>query len=140
MTLDDIDLLDMDRFRRLEHHEMFTRSGPRIRCTGATDRNGPGFWSITKHADLGHLNRDAEGFSSEAGGINMVEFDDERPPTALDPARPDDADDRPAEAHPLPAARHKGFTPRMIGLIEEHLRTGRASSSTASSSAASATS
>lgn len=81
---------------------------------------GPGFWSITKHADLVAVNRDTEGFSSEVGGVNIAELN------VVDSA----FDMRGQMMLMTDPPRHtryrllvnKGFTPRMIGLIESHLR------------------
>ena len=52
MNLDDVDLLDLDRFQRMEHHEMFTRLRAEDPVHWTEEADGPGFWSITKHADL----------------------------------------------------------------------------------------
>ena len=118
MKLEDVDLCDLDRFARAEHHEMFTllRAEDPVHWTPEPD--GPGFWSITKHADLVQVNRDHESFSAEKGGITLFEFDQ-------DP----DADMRGKIMVMTDPPRHtryrllvnKGFTPRMIGLLESHL-------------------
>ena len=73
MKLEDVDLLDLDRFQRQEHHEMFAvlRAEDPVHWTDEPD--GPGFWSITKHADLVQVNRDHEVFSAEDGGITLYE-------------------------------------------------------------------
>ena len=119
MNLDDVDLLDLERFQRLEHHDMFTvlRAEDPVHWTDEPD--GPGFWSITKHADLQQVNRDAEGFSAQDGGITLHEF------STLD----EGMDMRGKIMVMSDAPKHtryrllvnKGFTPRMIGLIEAHL-------------------
>ncbi len=118
MKLEDVDLCDLDRFARAEHHEMFTllRAEDPVHWTPEPD--GPGFWSITKHADLVQVNRDHESFSAEKGGITLFEFDQ-------DP----EADMRGKIMVMTDPPRHtryrllvnKGFTPRMIGLLESHL-------------------
>ncbi len=120
MELAEIDLLDLDRFQRLEHHDMFTALRAEDPVHWTDEPTGPGFWSLTKHADLVTVNRDAEGFSSEAEGVNIQEMAD------IDPA----FDMRGQMMLMTDPPRHtryrllvnKGFTPRMIGLIEEHLR------------------
>jgi cholest-4-en-3-one 26-monooxygenase len=119
MRLDDVDLLDLDRFQRLEHHDMFAvlRSEDPVHWTDEPD--GPGFWSITKHADLQDVNRDAETFSAELGGITLLES------STLD----EGMDMRGKIMVMTDPPRHtryrllvnKGFTPRMIGLLEAHL-------------------
>ncbi|CAB4717594.1 MAG: cytochrome P450 [Actinobacteria bacterium] len=119
MKLEDVDLLDLDRFAREEHHEMFTvlRAEDPVHWTPEPD--GPGFWSITKHADVQLVNRDTDGFSAEAGGITLLES------STLD----EGMDMRGKIMVMTDPPRHtryrllvnKGFTPRMIGLIEAHL-------------------
>jgi cytochrome P450 len=37
-----------------------------------------GFWSVTRHADIVSVTRDEESFSSEIGGANLEELDDEQ--------------------------------------------------------------
>jgi cholest-4-en-3-one 26-monooxygenase len=119
MKLEDVDLCDLDRFARAEHHEMFTvlRAEDPVHWTPEPD--GPGFWSITKHADLVTVNRDAESFSAEQGGITLFE------PTEAD----EGFDMRGKIMVMTDPPRHtryrllvnKGFTPRMINLLESHL-------------------
>ncbi len=119
MTLDEIDLLDLDRFQRQEHHHMFTvlRSEDPVHWTDEPD--GPGFWSITKHADLVAVNRDVEGFSAEQGGITLGEsstFDEGMDMRGKIMVMTD-----PPKHTRYRLLVNKGFTPRMIGLIEAHL-------------------
>ena len=119
MKLEDVDLLDLDRFLRQEHHDMFTELRAEDPVHWTDEPDGPGFWSITKHADLQHVNRDTEGFSAELGGITLLES------STLE----DGMDMRGKIMVMTDPPRHtryrllvnKGFTPRMIGLIEAHL-------------------
>ena len=85
--------------------------------------NGPGFWSITKHADLGVINRDAEGFSSEAMGVNLAEYDTgDGVAEAFDMRGQMMLMTDPPKHTRYRLLVNKGFTPRMINLIEDHLR------------------
>lgn len=119
MNVADVDLTDLDRFQRQEHHEMFRVLRHEDPVHWSEESDGPGFWSITKHDDIQLLNRDAEGFSAEMGGITLME------PDAYD----DGFDMRGKIMVMTDPPRHtryrllvnKGFTPRMIGLIEAHL-------------------
>ncbi len=121
MDIADIDLLDPDRFQQQLHHEMFEvlRRDDPLHWTDEPD--GSGFWSITKHADLQLVNRDAEGFSSEAKGVNIQEIDTERN-GAFDMRGQMMLMTDPPKHTRYRLLVNKGFTPRMIGLIEEHLR------------------
>ena len=118
MQLNDVDLNDLDRFQRQEHHDMFTVLRAEDPVHWSTEPDGPGFWSITKHADVQQVNRDTEGFSAERGGM-----------TLLEPSDTDGMDMRGKILVMMDPPRHtryrllvnKGFTPRMISLIEAHL-------------------
>ena len=119
-SIDTIDLNDPGRFERMEHHSMFEtlrREDP-VHWTDVP--GGRGYWSITKHADLGLINRDATGFSSESGGINIIDLDgvengfDMRGQMMLMTDPPKHTRYR--------LLVNKGFTPRMIGLIEQYLQ------------------
>jgi len=117
----DIDLLDPDRFQQQLHHEMFEVLRQQDPLHWTEEPDGPGFWSITKHADLQLVNRDAEGFSSEAKGVNIQEIDTERN-GAFDMRGQMMLMTDPPKHTRYRLLVNKGFTPRMIGLIEEHLR------------------
>ncbi len=76
MTLDNIDLLDLDRFQRLEHHEMFKQLRAEAPMYWQAEPNGPGFWNVVQYDDLVKVNRDSATFSSEVGGTSIFDFDD----------------------------------------------------------------
>ena len=119
MDLRDVDLTDLDRFQRQEHHDMFTVLRAEDPVHWSEEAHGPGFWSITKHDDIQAVNRDTEAFSAELGGMTLLE------PSSIDGAM----DMRGKILVMMDPPRHtryrllvnKGFTPRMIGLIEAHL-------------------
>ena len=118
MQFNDVDLLDPDVFRTGRHHEIFSvlRAEDPIHWT--EEQNGPGFWSITRHADLITVNRDAQLFSSAEHGISIPDITPEGAMVRemmlyMDPPR-----------HTrYRRLVNKGFTPRMIGLLETGLRT-----------------
>ncbi len=115
----DIDLLDPDRFQRGEHHEMFTQ----LRAEGPIHwhehPDGNGFWSVVKHAEVSEINRDPERFSSEAKGVTIDDTE----------ASEEGVDQRGVNMLYTDPPKHtryrrlvsKGFTPRMIGLLEQYL-------------------
>ena len=76
MEIIDSVLTNPEAFQRMEHHEVFAQLRQEDPVHWTEEATGPGFWSITKHADLKLINRDAEGFSSEANGVNIIEFND----------------------------------------------------------------
>ncbi|MEX0666118.1 MAG: cytochrome P450 [Acidimicrobiia bacterium] len=78
---------------------------------------GAGFWSVTRHADVLEVNRDAQAMSSARAG-NMI-FDTQGPG---DP----DADRMLVHMDPPQHTRfrllvNRGFTPRMIGKLEDFM-------------------
>lgn len=120
MDFDDRLLKDPDVYRRMEHHELFAQLRAEDPVHWTEEEDGPGFWSITKHADLKLVNRDAEGFSSEAKGVYLMEPD----------SFADGYDMRGRMMLLTDPPKHtryrllvnKGFTPRMVGMIEQHLK------------------
>ena len=122
MALPGIDLLDMDRFVRGEHHEMFRRLRAEDPVYWHDEPKGPGFWAVTKHADLVAVNRDATLFSSEVGGISIFDYGDrEGTSGGLDPRGLMMLYTDPPKHTRYRLLVNKGFTPRMIGLLEQYL-------------------
>lgn len=118
MDLSEVDLTDADAFQRGRHHEMLATLRREDPVYFHPDPDGgQGFWCVTRHADLITVNRDATVFSSAAQGINIPDIGDEQAGVRdmmlyMDPPR-----------HTrYRKLVNKGFTPRMIGLIEDHLR------------------
>jgi cholest-4-en-3-one 26-monooxygenase len=120
VNFDDRLLKDPDVYRRMEHHELFAQLRAEDPVHWTEEDDGPGFWSITKHADLRLINRDAEGFSSEAKGVYLMEPEgfadgyDMRGKIML-------LTDPPKHTR-YRLLVNKGFTPRMVGMIEQHLQ------------------
>ncbi len=123
MKLNDIDLLDLDRFMRREHHDMFTllRQEAPIFWHEEPD-GGPGFWSLVKHADLVEANRNAEVFSSEIGGISRMDYYKDSTAASMDTRGIMMLTTDPPKHTRYRRLVNKGFTPRMIGKLEEALK------------------
>src|SRR5687767_4494642 len=119
-----IDLLDFDRFQRGEHHEMFRRLRAENPVSWHDVPDGRGFWNLVKHADVVEVNRDSERFSSEVGGVSILD------PEEIESTRGSFNDTRGVMMLTMDPPKHtryrllvnKGFTPRMIGLLEQYLR------------------
>jgi cholest-4-en-3-one 26-monooxygenase len=125
-AIEGIDLNDPERFVRLEHHEMFTRLRAEDPVYWQEDNlKGGGYWNVTKHADLIEVNRDTATFSSEIGSTQIMSG---QYPIGEDPDMPFDTrgvlmlDMDPPKHTRYRLLVNKGFTPRMIGLIEQALR------------------
>ena len=78
MKLEDVDLMDLDAFQEGRHHEMFKVLREEAPVSFHPEPDGPGFWSVVKHADLQMVNRDTTTFSlsmvhiSGAKGVQKV--------------------------------------------------------------------
>src|SRR6478672_8153436 len=125
-VIEGIDLNDPERFKRLEHHEMFRRLRAEDPVYWQPDEfAGGGYWNVVKHADLIEVNRDTATFSSEVGGTMIMsgQF-----PIGEDPDMPFDTrgslmlDMDPPKHTRYRLLVNKGFTPRMIGLLEQALQ------------------
>jgi len=123
MDATDINLLDRDKFTEDVPHDWFTwlRENEPVHLHPEPD--GPGFWVITKHADVIVCNRDAGTFSSAATrggvvGLEAREIDEQEAAMTgnlmlyMDP--PDHTRYR--------KLVNRGFTPRMIGMLEPRVR------------------
>lgn len=117
-----IDLLDPDRFQRLEHHEMFKRLRAEAPVSWHDLPDGQGFWNVVKRADLVEVNRDVDTYSSEAGGVSIVGPGEGREPSSgVDPRGVMMLYMDPPKHTRYRLLVNKGFTPRMIGLLEKYL-------------------
>jgi cholest-4-en-3-one 26-monooxygenase len=125
-VIEGIDLNDPERFKRLEHHEMFRRLRAEDPVYWQPDEfKGGGYWNVVKHADLIEVNRDSATFSSEVGGTMIMsgQF-----PIGEDPDMPFDTrgslmlDMDPPKHTRYRLLVNKGFTPRMIGVLEQALQ------------------
>ncbi len=114
-----IDLLDPDRFQRLEHHDMFRRLRAENPVSWHEMPGEDGFWSLVKHKDVVEVNRDAERFSSEKGGTTLF---DNRGENGFDMRGVMMLETDPPRHTRYRLLVNKGFTPRMIGVLEQYLR------------------
>ncbi len=119
----DVDLWDFDMFKRQEHHEVLARlrdTDPGIHWVDEGDL-GPGYWAITRHAHLKEVNRRADVFSSNHSGTQM------RDPDLSDEMSNFSRDHILLDMDPPRHTRYRrlvnrGFTPRMVGLLEDYLQ------------------
>jgi cholest-4-en-3-one 26-monooxygenase len=121
MSLPGIDLLDLDRFQRLEHHEMFKRLRAEDPVSWHEHPAGRGFWNVVRHADLVAVNRDTATFSSELGGVSLLDPGELGEAGGLDPRGVMMLYMDPPKHTRYRLLVNKGFTPRMIGLLEQYL-------------------
>ena len=124
MEASDIDLLDRDRFTQGIPHEWFTWLRENAPVYFHDEPDGPGFWVISKHADVITCNRDAHTFSSAAarGGVVGLE---QREINEMEAAQTEGNlmlfMDPPNHTRYRKLV-NRGFTPRMIGELEPRIR------------------
>jgi cholest-4-en-3-one 26-monooxygenase len=123
MQLSDINLLDRDRFTEGVPHDWFTYLRHNAPIYHHPEPEGPGFWVFTKYDDVVAIGRDAKHFSSDQarGGVVVLE---ELPE---DQAGFEQGGNLMLTMDPPPHTRYRrlvnrGFTPRMIGMLERHIR------------------
>ena len=119
----DVDLWDFDMFQRQEHHEVLARlreTDPGIHWVDEGDK-GSGYWAVTRHAHLKEVNRRADVFSSNHSGTQMRDPDQrsQKSRFALDQMLIDMDPPRHTRYRKLV---NRGFTPRMIALLEDYLQ------------------
>jgi cholest-4-en-3-one 26-monooxygenase len=119
VKLSEIDLTNQDQFVEGVPHEAFEvlrREAP-IYWHPETD-GGEGFWAVTKWDNVCEVNRDWERFSSERGSalINTP------PPDEIETMRLMMLNMDPTKHTKLRLLVNKGFTPRMITKLEQHVQ------------------
>ncbi len=123
MQLSDINLLDRDRYTQGVPHEWFTFLRREAPVYKHPEPDGPGFWVVTKHADVVTVGRDGATYSSDQrrGGVVGLE----EPP----PGTPEFTEggnlmltmDAPEHTRHRKLV-NRGFTPRQIGMLGTHIR------------------
>jgi cholest-4-en-3-one 26-monooxygenase len=118
VDLSDVDLASLDTFVPSVPHESFDLLRRDAPAFWQIEPDGEGFWNFTRYADVTAINRDWETFSSARGGPLLMKADEEQlAMTAqmmlyMDP--------------PLHTRYrllvNKGFTPRMVGQLEDRIR------------------
>jgi len=76
LTLDQVDL-ENDVFAERVPHETFALLRREAPVYWYDWHGGRGFWAVTKHEDVVALSRDTKTFSSEAGGANLEDLDED---------------------------------------------------------------
>jgi cytochrome P450 len=109
-----IDVLDPSRYEQQgPPYELFARLRAEAPVYRHPERNGPGFWAITRYEDVVRVSRDAEAFSSGAGGTMVPD----PKPEELFILRQMMLNMDPPQHTKLRALINKGFTPRMVAQL-----------------------
>ena len=79
MRASDVDLTDLDVFEHNLAWPLFDVLRDEDPCHWNPESgDNHGFWALTRHTDIATVTRDEETFSSEVGGANLEELDDEQ--------------------------------------------------------------
>ncbi|WP_067488777.1 cytochrome P450 [Actinomadura hibisca] len=118
----DIELVDPGRYERGGvPHDQFAwlrEHDPVHRHHGDPARGYPPFWAVTLHEDVVHVSRHPEVFSSH----ERLALFDEPPPEHLELQRLMMLNQDPPEHSRKRGIVNRGFTPRAIGALEDHIR------------------
>ncbi|GII79367.1 cytochrome P450 [Sphaerisporangium rufum] len=118
----EIDLVDQDRYARdgapYDQLAWLRAHDPVHWHEGDAARGWPGFWAVTRHRDVVHVSRHPELFSSH----RRLALFNEVPPEQLELQRLMMLNQDPPEHTRTRSLVNRGFTPRQIGALEEHIR------------------
>ena len=121
MELAEIDLLDRDVFTQGIPHEWFTQLRRHAPVYRHPEPSGPGFWVITKHADVEAVGRDPHTYSSDQDRGGVIGLEDEQLEVDFEGAKIMLMMDPPEHSRHRKLV-NRGFTPRMINALEPHIR------------------
>ena len=114
--LGDIDLLAATWGRGVPH-DQFDRLRREAPVHWHPEPDGPGFWAVTKHADVRAVSHDPVTFSSELGGTFIPDQDE----MALSQLRLTILNMDPPKHNRYRRLVSRGFTPRMIATLVEDI-------------------
>jgi cytochrome P450 len=117
MTLD-AKLLDAATFADGAPHALFARMRAEAPVCRQSEPSGPGFWALTRHADVLAVSRDSATFSSGRAGYMTPDMD----PIAVAQSRLMLLGMDPPEHTRLRGLVNKGFTPRRVARLEKRIR------------------
>jgi cytochrome P450 len=121
-TTPEIDLVALDAYERggVPHEQLawLREHDPVHRHHGDPERDYPPFWAVTRHADVVHVSRHPEIFSS----YERLALFDEPPEEHLALQRLMMLNQDPPEHTRKRGIVNRGFTPRAIGALADHIR------------------
>src|SRR5680860_117644 len=122
MQLNDINLLDQDRFTQGIPHEWFTYLRHEAPVYLHPEPDGPGFWVVTKHADVVAVGRDGTTFSSAQARGGVIGLDGPTENPEVDPGGNLMLMMDAPEHTRYRKLVNSGFTPRRVAALEPHIR------------------
>jgi len=115
--ISEVNLCDPDVFAAGVPHDMFAVLRKEDPVHWHDEPGGPGFWAITKHADVRHVSRNPELFSSQAQGTLIRDPS----PAELPMLQAIMLNMDPPQHRQYRALVNKGFTPRRVNDLEAHV-------------------
>jgi cytochrome P450 len=117
VSLSDVDLTDLDRWARGAPHEWFALLRSEAPVFWQDERDGRGFWSLTRYADILAASKDYGTFSSEAGGTSLMDLTAEQVQSRMSML-----DSDPPKHKRLRNIVSKAFTVRAVNAYEDRIR------------------
>jgi cytochrome P450 len=112
-----IDLTDLDRWVEGVPHDWFALLRREAPVFWQDERDGRGFWSLTRYDDVLAASKDWETFSSALGGTSLMDLTPEQVESRMSML---DAD--PPKHTRLRNIVNKAFTPRAVNAYEDRIR------------------
>lgn len=113
----DVDLTDLDRWSRGAPHEWFALLRSEAPVFWQDERDGRGFWSLTRYGDILAASKDYATFSSEAGGTSLMDLTPEQVQSRMSML-----DSDPPKHKRLRNIVSKAFTVRAVNAYEDRIR------------------
>ncbi|HET9289121.1 MAG TPA: cytochrome P450 [Gaiella sp.] len=117
LVVDDVDLTDLDVWEERVPYDWLALLRREAPLHWQPERDGRGFWALTRYDDVVQVSKDWQTFSSELGGTSLQDLTEEE----LE-ARKSMIDTDPPPHTRMRALVNKGFTPRVVNAYEERIR------------------
>ena len=117
VSLSDVDLTDLDRWSRGAPHEWFALLRSEAPVFWQDERDGRGFWSLTRYGDILAASKDYATFSSEAGGTSLMDLTPDQVQSRMSML-----DSDPPKHKRLRNIVSKAFTVRAVNAYEDRIR------------------
>lgn len=118
-----IDLASPSTYADGVPHDEFRRLRAEEPVSWQPEAKGPGFWAVTRHADIVHVLRTPSVFSSHRGGCRLEDM----PPEFLPKIRENMMNSDPPHHTKLRKLTNHVFSPKRVGILEQRV-TARARS------------
>jgi cytochrome P450 len=112
-----IDLASPETYANGIPHDVFRDLRANAPVSWQAETKGPGFWAVTRHADIVHVLRTPALFSSHRAGARLEDL----PPEFLEKIRENMMNSDPPHHTKLRKLTNHVFAPKRVGLLEERV-------------------